>query len=182
MGAAYHTYRTITTLAALVRLPLQLRRCLNPACPHWRNPYRPAPAGRLPCLTMRLAWMASPASGLGALRPTVVSRTSSRRWASVGGPERPGRSPSSGSALRHWSPSPATPRRVSGVLRRRQGVASWPSMACNPRWARKSSGASALVSRARCAWPVAYGPPRTPTEPRCSARASRPWQGPVRAS
>jgi hypothetical protein len=99
-----------------------------------------------------------------------------------GGPERPGRSPSSGSALRHWSPSPATPRRVSGVLRRRQGVASWPSMACNPRWARKSSGASALVSRARCAWPVAYGPPRTPTEPRCSARASRPWQGPVRAS
>jgi hypothetical protein len=89
MGAAYHTYRTITTLAALVRLPLQLRRCLNPACPHWRNPYRPAPAGRLPCLTMRLAWMASPASGLGALRPTVVSRTSSRRWASVGGARAP---------------------------------------------------------------------------------------------
>jgi hypothetical protein len=47
MGAAYHTYRTITTLAALVRLTLQLRRCLNPACPPWRNPYRPAPAGRL---------------------------------------------------------------------------------------------------------------------------------------
>jgi hypothetical protein len=38
---------------------------------------------------MRLAWMASPASGLGALRPTVVSRTSSRRWASVGGARAP---------------------------------------------------------------------------------------------
>src|SRR4030095_6364751 len=48
MGAAYHTYRTITTLAALVRLPLQLRRCLNPACPHWRTPSRRAPAGGLP--------------------------------------------------------------------------------------------------------------------------------------
>jgi hypothetical protein len=183
MGAAYHTYRTITTLAALVRLTLQLRRCLNPACPHWRNPYRPAPAGRLA--------LPHHAFGLDGLTCIGARRSAShRRVPDIqqalgergGGPERPGRSPSSGSALRHWSPSPATPRRVSGVLRRRQGVASWPSMACNPRWARKSSGASALVSRARCAWPVAYGPPRTPTEPRCSARASRPWQGPVRAS
>src|SRR5438132_11786739 len=47
MWAAYHNYRTITTLEALVRLTLQIRRCLNQACPPWRKPYRPEPEGRL---------------------------------------------------------------------------------------------------------------------------------------
>jgi hypothetical protein len=47
MWAAYHNYRTITTLEAIVRLPLQIRRCLNLACPQWRKPYRPEPEGRL---------------------------------------------------------------------------------------------------------------------------------------
>jgi hypothetical protein len=31
----------------MVRLTLQIRRCLNPACPQGRTPYRPAVAGRL---------------------------------------------------------------------------------------------------------------------------------------
>src|SRR5436189_3793926 len=30
MWAAYHNYRTITTLEAIMRLTLQIRRCLNP--------------------------------------------------------------------------------------------------------------------------------------------------------
>ena len=47
MGAAYHPYRTITTLEAIMRLTLQIRRCLNPACPQVRKPYRPEAAGRL---------------------------------------------------------------------------------------------------------------------------------------
>jgi len=47
MWAAYHTYRTITTLEAMGRLPLQMRRCLNPACPQVRKPYRPEAEGRL---------------------------------------------------------------------------------------------------------------------------------------
>src|SRR5256884_6703168 len=47
MGAAYHPYRTITTLEAILRLTLQIRRCLNPACPQVRKPYRPEAAGRL---------------------------------------------------------------------------------------------------------------------------------------
>jgi hypothetical protein len=47
MWAAYHNSRTITTLEALMRLTLPIRRCLNPACPQWRKPYRPAPEGRL---------------------------------------------------------------------------------------------------------------------------------------
>jgi hypothetical protein len=38
MGAAYHNYRTITTLEAVLRLLLQIRRCLNPTCPHGRKP------------------------------------------------------------------------------------------------------------------------------------------------
>src|ERR671939_696883 len=47
MWAAYHNYRTITTLEAIIRLTLQIRRCLNPACPQLRKPYRPAVEGRL---------------------------------------------------------------------------------------------------------------------------------------
>jgi hypothetical protein len=47
MWAAYHNYRTITTLEAIVRLTLQIRRCLNPACPQVRKPYRPEAEGRL---------------------------------------------------------------------------------------------------------------------------------------
>jgi hypothetical protein len=47
MWAAYHNYRTITTLEAIVRLILQIRRCLNQACPQLRKPYRPEAEGRL---------------------------------------------------------------------------------------------------------------------------------------
>ena len=47
MWAAYHNYRTITTLEAIMRLTLQMRRCLNPACPQVRKPYRPEAEGRL---------------------------------------------------------------------------------------------------------------------------------------
>jgi hypothetical protein len=47
MGTAYHNYRTITTLEAIMRLTLQIRRCRNPACPQVRKPYRPEAAGRL---------------------------------------------------------------------------------------------------------------------------------------
>src|SRR5215813_6124302 len=47
MWAAYHNYRTITTLEAIVRLTLQIRRCLNRACPQFQKPYRPEPEGRL---------------------------------------------------------------------------------------------------------------------------------------
>jgi len=47
MWAAYHNSRTLTTLEALMRLPLQMRRCRNPACPQVRKPYRPEAEGRL---------------------------------------------------------------------------------------------------------------------------------------
>src|SRR5262245_45240131 len=47
MWAAYHNYRTLTTLEAVVRLTLQIRRCLNPVCPQVRKPYRPEAEGRL---------------------------------------------------------------------------------------------------------------------------------------
>src|SRR5919197_4604019 len=47
MWAAYHNYRTLTTLEAIMRLTLQIRRCLNPACPQLRKPYRPEVEGRL---------------------------------------------------------------------------------------------------------------------------------------
>ena len=47
MWAAYHNYRTITTLEAVLALTLQIRRCLNRGCPHFRQPYRPEQEGRL---------------------------------------------------------------------------------------------------------------------------------------
>jgi hypothetical protein len=47
MRAAYHNYRTIKTLEAVLRLTLQIRRGLNPNCPQVRNPYRPEVEGRL---------------------------------------------------------------------------------------------------------------------------------------
>src|SRR5919198_2140358 len=47
MWAAYHNYRTLTTLEAIIRLTLQIRRCLHPACPQVRQPYRPEAEGRL---------------------------------------------------------------------------------------------------------------------------------------
>ena len=47
MWAAYHNYRTITTLEDVVHLTLQIRRCLNRVCPQFRRPYRPEAEGRL---------------------------------------------------------------------------------------------------------------------------------------
>src|SRR5262249_61848551 len=48
LWAAYHNYRTITTLAAVFALTLQIRRCLNRSWPHFRQPYRPELHRRLP--------------------------------------------------------------------------------------------------------------------------------------
>jgi hypothetical protein len=47
MWTAYHNYRTITTLAEVLHLTLQIRRCLNRTCPQFRRPYRPEEEGRL---------------------------------------------------------------------------------------------------------------------------------------
>jgi hypothetical protein len=47
LWAAYYNYRTITTLEAVLGLTLQLRRCLNQACPHVHHPHRPEQEGRL---------------------------------------------------------------------------------------------------------------------------------------
>ena len=47
MWAAYHNYRTVTTLANVLRRTLQIRRCANPACPQVGTPYRPEEEGRL---------------------------------------------------------------------------------------------------------------------------------------
>src|SRR5262245_31150870 len=47
LWAAYHNSRTITTLDTVLRLTLQIRRCLNPHCSQVRKPYRPEAEGRL---------------------------------------------------------------------------------------------------------------------------------------
>ena len=47
MWAAYHNYRTITTLEDVVHLTLHIRRGLNRACPQFHRPYRPEEEGRL---------------------------------------------------------------------------------------------------------------------------------------
>jgi hypothetical protein len=47
MWAAYHNYRTITTLTDVLRLTLKIRHCIPAACPQFRHPYRPEAEGRL---------------------------------------------------------------------------------------------------------------------------------------
>src|SRR5438067_2216655 len=44
LWADYSNYRTVTTLDAVTRLTLHIRRCPNPACPRFRRPYRPEAA------------------------------------------------------------------------------------------------------------------------------------------
>src|SRR5512143_3699065 len=39
--ADYQNYRTITTLDGVLRLTLLIRRCINPSCPRFLQPYRP---------------------------------------------------------------------------------------------------------------------------------------------
>lgn len=47
MWAAYHNYRTITTLIDVRRLTLKIRHCITPDCPQFRHPCRPEAEGRL---------------------------------------------------------------------------------------------------------------------------------------
>jgi hypothetical protein len=41
LWADYTNFRTVTTLDAVTRLTLHIRRCPNPACPRFHRPYRP---------------------------------------------------------------------------------------------------------------------------------------------
>jgi hypothetical protein len=43
---AYRSTRTVTTLDGLCQLLLSIRRCHNPACPRYHQPYRPEVEGR----------------------------------------------------------------------------------------------------------------------------------------
>lgn len=83
MWAASHHYRTITTLEAVRRLTLQIRRCLTPACPQVHKPYRPEAEGRLalPKHAFGLEVMAvvgpqryRPHRSVPALHPALVDR------------------------------------------------------------------------------------------------------------
>jgi hypothetical protein len=44
---AYENFRKITTLDTVLGLTLQIRRCVNPACECYHQPYRPESEGRL---------------------------------------------------------------------------------------------------------------------------------------
>jgi len=46
MWADYDNWRTVTTLAGLVRLRLKVRRCHNDQCSRYLQPYRPEAEGR----------------------------------------------------------------------------------------------------------------------------------------
>ena len=41
LWARYNNFRTITTLDGVLRLTLLIRRCINPSCPRFLQPYRP---------------------------------------------------------------------------------------------------------------------------------------------
>jgi hypothetical protein len=41
LWVAYHSRRTVTTLEGVVRLRLQVRRCIRAGCRQYHRPYRP---------------------------------------------------------------------------------------------------------------------------------------------
>src|SRR5439155_25760570 len=41
LWADYDNFRTVTTLGAVLRLTLRIRRCPNPDCPRFHQPFRP---------------------------------------------------------------------------------------------------------------------------------------------
>src|SRR5437867_9370920 len=41
LWVAYHSHRTVTTLEGVVRLRLQVRRCIRAGCAQYHQPYRP---------------------------------------------------------------------------------------------------------------------------------------------
>lgn len=43
---ADENFRKITTLDAVIEVTLQVRRCVNPACGSYHQPYRPEQEGR----------------------------------------------------------------------------------------------------------------------------------------
>jgi hypothetical protein len=115
MWAAYHNYRTITTLEAILRLTLQIRRCLNPACPQVRKPYRPKAEGRLALPQHEfgldvLTFIGTQRYAHHSSVPTIPQALVARGMAS-----RSGRSPISWSAMMNWSHSPSKTRHGCGA-------------------------------------------------------------------
>jgi hypothetical protein len=47
MWADYDNYRSVATLKGVVRFRLKVRRCANPVCPRYHQPYRPEAEGSL---------------------------------------------------------------------------------------------------------------------------------------
>ena len=68
MWAAYHNYRTITTLDDVVHLTLPIRRCLNRACPQLRHPIAPKQRAGWPYPSTSLVSMSLHASVPCAMR------------------------------------------------------------------------------------------------------------------
>src|SRR5437764_13423967 len=182
LWAAYHNYRTITTLEAVLGLTLQIRRCLNQACPHVHHPHRPEQEGRLALPKHEfgldvIAFVGQQRYGHHRSVPDIhqaLRENAAWRWLH-------GRSPLSWSVTTHWSPSRCKTRRASNASPRSAVVSSWPSMASNPMSAMQSSGCCAMVSQARYSWPgVCSQPPTTlwhTGSTRCSRRYRCPWSG-----
>jgi hypothetical protein len=72
LWAAYHHDRTLTTRTDGLGLPLKIRRCMTPACPHLQQPYRPEAEGRLALPTPALG--RDVLALVGALRDTQHRR------------------------------------------------------------------------------------------------------------
>ena len=156
MWAAYHNYRTITTLTAVLGLTLQIRRCLNAACPQFQRPYRPEEAGRLALPKHEF--------GLDVIHQVGLLRYIQHRSL-----------PEIHQALCCRQVAMA-PRTVQHLLERyeelvalsvaeppasrrsppRTGALSSRWMACNPTSGMKCAGSCAIVCPARCSSPRAY--------------------------
>ena len=181
MWAAYHNYRTITTLDNVLHLTLQIRRCLNRACPHFRRPYRPEAEGRL----------ALPKHEFGL---DVVAWVGTLRYAQH-------RSlPEIHQHLLHRGVTVA-PRTVTPLLERYDALRTlartdtracsgspkptaglfWRWMVSNRMSVMRRSGSSGIASRGKFSWLVVCCPqPRRIWQP-CSGQSVKPYRCPLLA-
>ena len=155
LWVAYHSRRTVATLDDVVRLTLQVRRCLSSRRAAYHRPYRPEEERAWPCPTASSAWTSSPWSARCATRehrsvpgdpPAAAGAWPGHRRAHGHAPAGPLRR----AARRPWPTSPA-----AGACWPPRGGSSWPSTGCSPTSATRCCGSCATACPARSCWPAA---------------------------
>ena len=161
--ARYDNFRTITTLDGVLRLTLAIRRCPNPDCPRFRQPYRPEaePHFALPYHEFGLDVMAL----VGRLRHAEHRSIPEIHQDLIGRGLVVAQRTVTNLLDRYdelRALATADPKRL-GPLLPSSVASSWRSTDCSPTSVMRSSGFCVTAFPARSSWPRAscHPPPRT---------------------